>query len=900
MPTPITTATVQPLQSLPSAEEVIGHWDWSPALGTLHEWIQSQGIHASQVVVLVPFAQMMSQATAAWGQAFPTSFVPRFETTRNWAGAAGGPAIQADDLTLDVAHDSVVAAAMLASVKIRGLDAHWRRTLAPQLVETAHELATLVASVHPDARSDWLAERLAVLNLGSGDGFQRWESLIGTMALTWAANSQYPTDVLWHPVLHPSVAALAAIPGLADDPLTSALLAHWPNVKRLPPLAVRTAENGSPNPARLLAADDAQTEAQMAAARVIAHLQAGRVPVGIVAQDRLLTKRIHAHLQTAGVDWRDETGWRLSTTRIAAWAMQWLAAAAPDAPADALVDFVKLCPCWQDRETGAFEADIRALRARQARVALTHEKVTQLDGLAKLLAMAQRPKTFDDWRQTTLDALDLAGLWRSGDCPEDIAQLLHVLRADSAGADSARSLQLLPWPVAQAADWAQLSRNRFVAWLRGALEAHSYKPTYVGRVEVVALPMPQLYGRELGAVVLAGCDAVHLPAQVANASIWTPAQRTALGLESAEEATQRAYDAWCLTLQFPQHDIFWRQTDGDQVMQPAPWLSLLTTGTAHDERPTRWSVMRPVVDSKDERHTRSMTHTPTQTPATPMGTVLPTRLSASAYQALRDCPYRFFTHYGLRLREVEELALPPGARDFGNWIHRTLAAFHVGGGQLSHSTTRAVLEETLSQCAQAALPSTLAEDADFLPYLASWPALRDGYLDWLHAHEANGFSVDSHETPIERVIAEDTGLTLFGTVDRIDTGTDAEGKRTFALIDYKTEHPDKTRARVSSNSEDTQLPFYAAIHAPRRRGSDTSVEASYLNLGSRPDSKAKGRLTQTMTLAAVDEQAEQLVTQITHDWQRLQAGTAVKALGEGDVCTHCAARGLCRKAYWDL
>ena len=89
MPTPITTATVQPLQSLPPAAEVIGHWDWNPALDTLNEWIQSQGIHASQVVVLVPFAQMMSQATTAWGQAFPTSFVPRFETTRNWAGAAG-------------------------------------------------------------------------------------------------------------------------------------------------------------------------------------------------------------------------------------------------------------------------------------------------------------------------------------------------------------------------------------------------------------------------------------------------------------------------------------------------------------------------------------------------------------------------------------------------------------------------------------------------------------------------------------------------------------------------------------------------------------------------------------------------------------------------------------------
>ena len=42
-----------------------------------------------------------------------------------------------------------------------------------------------------------------------------------------------------------------------------------------------------------------------------------------------------------------------------------------------------------------------------------------------------------------------------------------------------------------------------------------------------------------------------------------------------------------------------------------------------------------------------------------------------------------------------------------------------------------------------------------------------------------------------------------------------------------------------------------------------------------------------------------LLDGITHDMQRIAAGAPLPALGEGSVCEWCAARGLCRKDFWN-
>ena len=55
---------------------------------------------------------------------------------------------------------------------------------------------------------------------------------------------------------------------------------------------------------------------------------------------------------------------------------------------------------------------------------------------------------------------------------------------------------------------------------------------------------------------------------------------------------------------------------------------------------------------------------------------MPARLSASAYQDLRDCPYRFFALRQLRVSDAPELEAEPDQRDLGNWLHAVLKVFH--------------------------------------------------------------------------------------------------------------------------------------------------------------------------------------------------------------------------------
>ena len=43
-----------------------------------------------------------------------------------------------------------------------------------------------------------------------------------------------------------------------------------------------------------------------------------------------------------------------------------------------------------------------------------------------------------------------------------------------------------------------------------------------------------------------------------------------------------------------------------------------------------------------------------------------------------------------------------------------------------------------------------------------------------------------------------------------------------------------------------------------------------------------------------------LVAGLIDDFTRIGEGAALPALGEGMVCEHCAARGLCRKDFWEL
>ena len=87
----------------------------------------------------------------------------------------------------------------------------------------------------------------------------------------------------------------------------------------------------------LAVCDSFEDEAHCAAAQVLEHLRRGEHPVALIAQDRVLVRRVRALHERQRVGLLDETGWKLSTTRAAAQVMALLRAAR----IDALFDWLK-------------------------------------------------------------------------------------------------------------------------------------------------------------------------------------------------------------------------------------------------------------------------------------------------------------------------------------------------------------------------------------------------------------------------------------------------------------------------------------------------------------------------------------------------------------------------------
>jgi ATP-dependent helicase/nuclease subunit B len=260
----------------------------------------------------------------------------------------------------------------------------------------------------------------------------------------------------------------------------------------------------------------------------------------------------------------------------------------------------------------------------------------------------------------------------------------------------------------------------------------------------------------------------------------------------------------------------------------------------------------------------------------------PESLSASAVEALRACPYRFFSRVILGLGEADELDRMLAKRDYGNWLHAVLWRFHVGR---TPTTDLEADRERLRAAARDEQAESPHPEGELLPYLASFEALIEPYLRWLHGREAEGWQWAEGEVDRRILPPELGGVALRGRLDRIDRH--AEGG--VQVLDYKTGSVATLKEHLVDRSEDTQLAFYAALLAEDAPA--TSIAASYLALDDR---------LSPVELAhpQVGESAVMLVQRLGEELQRLRAGEPLQALGQGALCDHCEARGLCRRDHW--
>jgi ATP-dependent helicase/nuclease subunit B len=825
---------------------------WNRVMGQLRAEMARRQLHPARVVVLLPFAQLMGQARSAWVRtcdagAGPAQFLPRFETTLNWTRNLGGFEPAADDLRLDAARDLLTAASLLSRA---GLVAQ-QDALAGRLLETAWSLARIAAAVPAAARAQWGAELGAKLALAMDSPVLALEAALGRIALAWAANSNYASDA----VFSAAPDLLVLLEGFQTEPMTQALRLSLPDqvlLLALAPAAEVDARRQTDGALTLHAAQDAEDEAQRAAACVLAHLAAGRNPVGLVAQDRLLTRRVHALLSQQGVSVRDETGWKLSTTRAAAALMSLLRAMAWDASTDAVLDWLKNAPAFEPPTVAQAEQAWRQLGVREWRSVPAEQALAAQVQLVRQTLQSKR--TLVTWLTDLRAALKKAGQW-------------PALLQDRAGQAVLDALRLRDGAEIEFIDvTARLSQYQFVAWVSQTLESMSFAPAPSGQVQVVILPMSQLLGRPLAALVLPGCDELALPTSPEPPGMWTPALRVLLDLPTREQLADAARAGWHYALHFPHVDVLWRLSEGGEHVMASGFVQALRLREALELSPD------PCLLRAIER--RSCVQ-----PA-PAGEALPVeRLSSTAYEDLRRCPYRFFALRQLRLQAPDELDLELDKRDFGNWLHHLLKLFHeaLSATPAPDIRLRQAMLDTAADQATLALGLSKSE---FLPFAAAWPRVRAGYLAWLSAHEAGGATFHAAEAWREISLGR---LTLVGKIDRIDRLADGSS----LVIDYKTEAASVTAQRIKVAQEDTQLAFYAALL------SDDRLAGAYLNVGEKDGSRS-------FVQAGLKALRDQLIDGIATDMARIAAGAPMPALGEGKACEFCDARGLCRKDFWEV
>ncbi|MCT7306990.1 PD-(D/E)XK nuclease family protein [Ralstonia wenshanensis] len=643
---------------------------------------------------------------------------------------------------------------------------------------------------------------------------------------------------------------------------------------------------------RIAGAARFEDEAAFAAHTLVDWLNAGRRSLALVAQDRIVARRVRALLARVNVPVRDETGWKLSTTRAAAALMRWVDVVQGDGDTAALLDLIKSPFCLRDADAGvatpAWVAELER-RVRRHNVSggwgrlrrlVADRSTNEADGEAKVSRLADRLGVLADeaalWRRAGSATLDAWVTLLAGTL--DRLHMRTGLQNDDAGRQLLDWIDRLRTSIHGSTDaGARFSLTEWRALLSMLLESAVFsEPSPPADRRVVILPLNGARMRRFDGVVVVGCDDAQLPSAQPEWLFFSNDVRRELGLpDRAQRFAQQARDLAEVLLNQPEVVLTWQRHGGrGEPHRLSGWLERLQR---------RLAVSGVRIDTSVTLPSLQTTSQPTDMPAPAAPSLVPSTLSAAAYNSLRRCPYQFFVGRMLRLGELEEVSDELEKRDIGEILHAILHRFH-----------RQLLEVPMHDPAdrQGLLLSItdelfgplLAEDGNALRFYRRWLGVMSSYLAWQAAREADGWRFEAGEVDADTSITlpDERPLRLRGRIDRIDV----HAEHGVAVLDYKTQSQMVLVRRAKSPFEDCQLPFYGVLDARADSGGWVSL-----------DGEARGD-KRDVALPDFTQVVDWLIEQMQKDMTALAAGAPLPAFGDESACRYCAARGLCRKGYW--
>ncbi len=685
---------------------------------------------------------------------------------------------------------------------------------------------------------------------------------------------------------------------------------------------------------RLLSANRFEELAWMAAKSVEQHIIAGKKNIALVAQDRLAARRTRALLARFGraLAIRDETGWKLSTTRAAAALHSWLSLirAPKEGPSAAdLLEFLQnpfvdisaiLGKDPQDCNGLIAELEDRLIASQAhsgwesfyiAMEGVRYGNVfRQAPANPLLLELLQRVRgRAVQWRSKNVDVRQAYQQLQG-----DIAAfgMATTLAADSAGKQLLDVLLTLEMPLQTSATKPiQLRLSEWISLLSSAIEEASYQEdSKQAQANLSILPLSSTRLREFDAVIVVGCDENLLPAFSEPPLFFSEALNRLLhGSTIENEFKQQARDLSQLLVSCPAVDLLWQsKSSNGEPIRAAAWIQRLQMALPdwkRDDQDTSTGGVKRVGYSE-----RMDGASATPNAALP----LPLSMSPSAYRTLRDCPYRYYVRSLLGLRKQHGFDDGVDASLAGQTIHSVLHQFfralkteeqtNLAAIAYGSPARRAWMVQHLNQTSERIFARLIEGDERVLGVLRDWQKQIPSFIEWELQREAEGWHYLDGEIQVGFDLSfttEDGDLRMMrieGYVDRIDTHIDSASA---AVLDYKHQTVKKVRDRAAGVLDDPQLLIYARAvtdadsNVPMQGRSVT--EAGWVALKTELKN-GHGSAERSVAVADLADTAKQSIAQMTEDVELLWARKTINAFAPDSVCRYCESRGICRKGMW--
>ncbi|MBU3628011.1 PD-(D/E)XK nuclease family protein [Polynucleobacter sp. AP-Reno-20A-A9] len=679
---------------------------------------------------------------------------------------------------------------------------------------------------------------------------------------------------------------------------------------------------------RLIAAKRFEELAWAAAKTVEQHLVDGKTNLALVAQDRLVARRARALLSRLGpaLNIRDETGWKLSTTRAAAALNSWLELikAPKDGPsAKTLLEFLQ----------NPF-LDLGKILNRDAEVCIG--LIAELEDILVGSKAESGWKTFhlaiegaQENAAKTSSALPSAALFEllqfvrerhhewlrlKVDCSKAYAQLqtnlqstgmAQSLEKDSAGKQLLEVLKTFDLSKTQYQE-APIRLSEWLSLLKTVIEGASYQEAgKEAKATLSILPLSSTRMRDFEVVVVVGCDEQQLPAYSEPPLFFSDALNQLLKTSTiAMQFVQQARDLSQLLVSCSDVDLLWQsKSNNGEPLRPSAWIQRLQNQTEWEAISTQLS--KRIFEAAPMK--MAVAHFEEDLP-------MPLSMSPSAYKALRDCPYRYYVRSLLGLRKNKEFDEGFDASLAGQTLHKLLKRFYQALKTQEHTNPtlktnseqrRAWMEQVLSVYSEQEFAALIEGDARVMGALRDWQKQIPSFVDWQLQREMAGWEYFDGEVkvgfdlPFKDMDGNPKIIRIEGYADRYDVNID--NINLASVIDYKNQRFERVKVRAEHLLDDPQLLIYARAanegQENHKLAGHRVQQAEWVALKA-DISKGEQKALRSQEVVDMPEMMQQFSEQITKDVEQLWAKKPMQAFAPEGVCQYCEARGICRKGIW--